>query len=117
MTPTPGSAAADGRRSIPSQRTLAIVAIVALALAWASIVQENGWGQHAHYALVRALSHNTAIIDADRDTTGDVSYTEGHYYSVKAPGLATISLPTYLVAHAIDAGLSSRTMIWLLNLL
>jgi hypothetical protein len=79
------------------QRGSAVVAIIALALAYASLSQGAGWNQNAHYALVRALTDGTAIVDPYRDQTADVSWFKGHYYAAKAPGLAFATLPLYFV--------------------
>src|SRR5829696_3914688 len=75
-------------RPFSSRRSSALVGITALALAYASLAQSAGWNQNAHYALVRALTNGTAIVDPYRHQTGDVSWCQGHYYAAKAPGLA-----------------------------
>jgi hypothetical protein len=96
----------------------ALVAIAAYALAAAFVVQSWGWTQTSHYALVRALSERTAVIDRWHEETGDKAWTNGHFYSVKAPGLALLVLPEYLVLKAAGAmpdGL--RGAIWVLGLL
>jgi hypothetical protein len=75
------------------------------------MVQASGVNQSAHYALIRALDAGTAQIDRWHVETADKSYYDGHYYSVKAPGLAFATLPWYaatdavgLVARAREAG-------------
>src|SRR5206468_7177531 len=68
-------------------------AIVALAVGWALIMQSLGWAQTSYYAFVKALSHGTARIDAYHWETRDKSYINGHFYSVKAPGLAFVLTP------------------------
>lgn len=106
-------------RSRPSNArsvTLAAVTIAALAIAYGTVVQRPGWTQSAHYALVRALESGTPRIDAYQRTTGDKAYRDGHFYSVKAPGVAFVSLPPYLAMHALDRTPSDRTAIWILNL-
>ena len=90
---------------------------MAVAAACSTVVQRADWAQNAHYALVRSLADGTPQIDAYRETTGDVSYTDGHFYSAKAPGLAFISLPPYLALRAFDkVPPSDDTAIWFLNL-
>jgi hypothetical protein len=92
-----------------SKRRLGILAIVLLAFAMGTVVQAVGWAQTSNYALVRALSHGTAKIDAYSWESRDTSYYNDHYYSVKAPGLAFLALPAYEVLRTIDAeGLSAR---------
>jgi hypothetical protein len=76
---------------------LGLVALAALALAYASLPQGIGWNQNASYALVRALADGTAIVDPYRDESGDVAWVDGHYYSTKPPGLAFATLPAYVL--------------------
>ena len=81
-------------------RRAGLLAILCVALAWALVMQAAGWAQSSNYALVRALSHGTAKIDHYQWETKDKSYVRGHFYSVKAPGLAFLVLPLY---EALDA--------------
>jgi hypothetical protein len=78
-----------------------IVAIVALGIAWGTVMHTMGWAQLAHFAEVRALASAEPHIDRWHWDTGDVAWIDGHYYSVKSPGTAALSVPLYL---AIDAG-------------
>jgi hypothetical protein len=84
-------------------RRLGILALLAVALGYASFAQGVGWNQLAHYALVRALADGTPVVDGFRDETGDVAWHDGHYYSAKAPGLAFATLPAYLVLDGVGA--------------
>ena len=59
-----------------------------------------GWAQQANYAQVRALAAGQAEIDRWHWETKDKAWFDGHFYSVKAPGLAAFTLPAYL---ALDA--------------
>jgi hypothetical protein len=79
----------------PARRRNGILAIVALAFACAALIQPLGWAQTSHYALVRALGHGTPKIDRYQWETRDKSYYRGHFYAVKGPGLAFVSLPLY----------------------
>ncbi len=88
------------------KRRWTVVAFVAFAFAAAYPMQVNGWNQNAHYALVRALAQGTPTIDETRHEigdlgTGDITLVDGHYYSNKAPGLATATLPAFFVVEAI----------------
>jgi hypothetical protein len=74
-----------------------VLALVAVTLAMASLVQGPGWNQNAHLGLVRALSHGTAIVDDYREGTGDLAAHDGHYYSAKAPGAALLAVGPYFV--------------------
>ena len=83
----------------------------------------GGYPQNAQYALVRALATGTPQVDRTRHEVGelgtlDVRYYNGHYYSNKAPALAFLSLPAFLVLDAVGAappGDPSR-MLWALGL-
>jgi hypothetical protein len=78
-----------------------VLAIVALGIAWGATMHSMGWAQLAHFAEVRALASGEKTIDRWHWETGDVAWIDGHYYSVKSPGTAAVSVPLYL---AIDAG-------------
>jgi hypothetical protein len=71
------------------------LAIFAVVLASATLVQGGGWNQNAHLALVRALAHGTPIVDRYRPPTGDLARHDGHLYSAKAPGVALVSVGPY----------------------
>ena len=77
-----------------------VVAIVSLGVAWAVIMHAGGWAQQAHFAEVRALASGRAEIDRWHWETGDKAWIDGHFYSVKSPGLAVLSLPFYAVIDA-----------------
>lgn len=98
--------------------TLLAATAVALALALVQPVQEKGCTQTSQLALTRAFAAGTARIDRWQETTCDKAWFDGHFYSIKAPGLAAIALPSFLVlrgAHLLPA--NDRTIIWLLDLL
>ncbi len=78
-----------------------IVALAALALAWAAVLQDPGPNQNAHLTLVTAIAnHGTPRIDPYERWTRDDAYVDGHFYSAKAPGLALATVPYYLVLKA-----------------
>jgi hypothetical protein len=93
-----------------------VAACFAVAFAWPVHVFPCGT-QSAHYALVQSLAQGTSRIDAVHEITCDKAWVDGHYYSVKAPGLALMALPAYV---ALDAtGLlpgNPRWAVWLLSL-
>ena len=64
-----------------------------------------GWAQLGHYAQVRGLANGQAEIDRWQWETGDKAWIDGHFYSVKSPGVAGLSLPFYL---ALDNGVGQR---------
>jgi hypothetical protein len=84
-------------------RRTGILALVAVALAYASFAQGIGWNQWGHFALVQSLADGRATIDEFRDETGDVAWHDGHYYSAKAPGLAFATMPVYVVLDGVGA--------------
>jgi hypothetical protein len=71
------------------------VAIVCLGLAWGFAMHSMGWAQLAHFAQVRAFDAGQAEIDPWHWETGDKAWIDGHFYSVKSPGVAALSLPLY----------------------
>jgi hypothetical protein len=73
-----------------------VAAIVALGIAWGVVVHTAGWAQLAHFAQVRAFADGHAEIDRWHWETGDKAWIDGHFYSVKSPGLAALSTPAYL---------------------
>lgn len=103
---------------IQRPRSLSVVAAVCFVLVFAVPVHVVPCGtQTSHYALVRSLAAGTASIDRYEWITCDKAFFRGHYYSVKAPGLAVASLPTYLLLD--HTGLlpdDTRWAIWLLSL-
>ncbi len=78
-------------------------AILSLGLGWALLMHSMGWTQSAFYAQVRAVASGTTQIDRWHWETGDKAWVDGHFYSVKAPGLAGISVPAYLALDAVGA--------------
>jgi hypothetical protein len=107
-----------------SARGLSVVALAALAAAFAYLVQPAGDNQNAHYALTRALADGRAYVDEirgngpERLQTNDVVEFEGHLYAAKAPGLAAAALPAYGVAVAAGGRTSGdpKWMEWFLHL-
>lgn len=98
-------------------RALWALPLVLLALAAASLVQPLGCTQTAHYALVKSLADGRPDIDPYQQETCDKSYTDGHFYSAKAPGLAFVLTPLYATLDAAGAVPESpRTAVWLLGL-
>jgi hypothetical protein len=78
-----------------SRRRLALVAILLVGLASATVIQSFSWNQTSHYDLTRAIYHGETTIDQYQSNTGDKAYYKGHWYSARAPGLAVFSEPFY----------------------
>lgn len=87
---------------IPSVRA-GLLAIASLGVAWGLVMHSMGWAQQANYAQVEALAAGEAQIDRWHWETRDKAWFEGHFYSVKAPGLAALTLPAYLALDAAGA--------------
>src|SRR3954452_15138690 len=71
------------------------LAVAIFAVSCAFVVQSPGWAQTSYMALSRALAGGTAQIDRWHWETKDIAWTNGHYYSVKPPGLALATLPLF----------------------
>ena len=74
-----------------------------LGLSWACVMQSVGWAQTSYFALVKSLGDGTAQIDAYHWETRDKSWTNGHFFSVKAPGLPALLVPAYKLLTAVGA--------------
>ena len=106
------------------RRHAAFIAVAALMLAFAWPMQGFGYNQTSHYVLIKALADHTAVVDKALGEVGDlgtqdVTRVGDHLYSNKAPGLAGLTLPTFLVlkaAGARTAGDPTR-MLWALGLI
>jgi hypothetical protein len=82
------------------RRRYGLAAIVCLAVGYATVMQALGWAETSNFALVRALSDGHADIDRWHWETKDKSWHDGHFYSVKAPGLAFVATPAYKLLSA-----------------
>ena len=80
-----------------------LAAIACLGIAWGFVMHSMGWAQLAHFAQVRALADGQANIDRWHWQTKDKAWTDGHFYSVKAPGLPLLTLPEYMALNAAGA--------------
>ena len=78
-------------------RRAGLAAIFAVCLGYASVAQGGGENQLAHFSLVRALTHGTAVVDPYHRESKDLSWYRGHYYSTKAPGLAFLTVGPYFL--------------------
>jgi hypothetical protein len=82
-------------REGPARRSRLLPALAIFACACAFVVQSPGWAQTSYMALSKALHQGTAKIDAWHWETHDIAWDDGHYYSVKPPGLVVATLPLY----------------------
>jgi hypothetical protein len=67
-----------------------------------------GWAQSSYFAQVRALADGRSEIDSVKWQAKDAAWVDGHFYSVKAPGLAALTLPAYLALDAVNAPVAAR---------
>jgi hypothetical protein len=74
-----------------------------VGLSYATLIQGFSWNQTSHYDLLRALYAGTTTIDRFAANTGDKALYHGHWYSVRAPGLALFALPWYAALEAVGA--------------
>jgi hypothetical protein len=102
---------------------LQVVAVVAVAFAYAWPMQVNGWNQNSHWALVRAFADGVPYIDKTIGeigelSTGDIAHHGSHTYTVKPPGLALETVPWYLAVR--ETGMRTTgdptKPVWAINL-
>ena len=77
------------------RRRYGLAAIACLAVAYATVMHSLGWAETSNFALVRAFADGKPEIDRWHWETKDKSWSDGHFYSVKAPGLALVTTPVY----------------------
>jgi hypothetical protein len=88
------------RAAAQALRSPGVAAIVTLGFAWAMIIHQLGWAQLAHFGQVRGFADGQAQIDRWHWETNDKAWVDGHFYSVKSPGIAGVTTLPYM---AIDA--------------
>ena len=100
-------------RSLRSALTLrpGVAAIVALGVAWGLVMHQMGWAQMAHYDQVQAFSKGEAQIDRWHWDTNDKAWVDGHFYSVKSPGMAALSTPLYMAIHDLGGDRLARAAV------
>jgi hypothetical protein len=100
-----------------------LAAVVAVMFAYAWTMHPGAPGELSNYALVRALADGTPTIDRTRFEVGDLAAGDfrthhGHVYSDKAPGLAFVTVPAYVVLRALGLRTSGdpTVALWALRL-
>ena len=83
------------------KRRYGLGAIACLAIAYAMVMHSLGWAETSNFALVRAFADGKPEIDRWQWETKDKSWHDGHFYSVKAPGLALVATPAYKALTAV----------------
>ncbi len=110
-------------RALVGRRRACVRLLVLLFVTHAFFYQGGGGNQNVRVLQMRALlEHHTFSIDAYRDDTvilgvpqpfaltEDWSYSGGHYYPNKAPGLSLLGAPSFALAEAVlrRAGVSDE---------
>jgi hypothetical protein len=102
--PQPSARARGARlRSWGSGKRFALLAILLVGIAYATMIQSFSWNQTSHYDLIRSLNVEKTNIDQFQENTGDKVFYKGHWYSARAPGLALFALPFYDTLKGLDA--------------
>jgi hypothetical protein len=84
------------------------IAIGAVVLAAALVVQPVGCNQTSHYAAIQSYARGDATIDRYAAETCDTAWWHGHYYSAKSPGMALVTVPWYELLRAVGADPENR---------
>jgi hypothetical protein len=112
------------RARLTSKR-LALVAVLLVGIAYATMIQSFSWNQTSHYDLIRSLNVERTYIDPYQSNTGDKVFYKGHWFSARAPGLALFAMPFYDVLKGLDAEKVARSseaqrgedeMVWMIGL-
>jgi hypothetical protein len=98
-----GDSPRAGRRAWVGRKRIALIAVLLVGVAYATMIQSFSWNQTSHYDLIRSLNVEKTNIDQFQENTGDKVFYKGHYYSARAPGLALFSLPFYDTLKGLDA--------------
>jgi hypothetical protein len=100
-------------RSLRSALTLrpGVAAIIALGVAWGLVMHQMGWAQMAHYDQVQAFSKGEPQIDQWHWDTNDKAWVDGHFYSVKSPGMAALTTPLYIAIHDLGGDRLARAAV------
>ena len=88
-----------------------VAAIVCLGFAWAMVMHQMGWAQLAHFDQVQALSKGRAEIDQWHWNTNDKAWVDGHFYSVKSPGMPALTTLPYMAIKALDGDKLARAAV------
>ncbi|MBW3563249.1 MAG: hypothetical protein KY459_00810 [Acidobacteria bacterium] len=86
-----------------SHRTRSALLIFAMGfLSGAWFFNGGGQNQNVNFDLARAVvEHRSVRVDDFRDNTVDLSYSNGHYYSNKPPGISLLAAPSYLLSRLV----------------
>ncbi len=88
-----------------------VAAIVTLGVAWGLVMHQMGWAQMAHYDQVQAFDKGRTQIDQWHWDTNDKAWVDGHYYSVKSPGMAAFTTPLYAAIQGLGGDKLARAAV------
>jgi hypothetical protein len=88
-----------------------VAAIVTLGVAWGLVMHQMGWAQMAHYDQVQAFDKGQTQIDQWHWDTNDKAWVDGHFYSVKSPGMAALTTPLYAAIEGLGGDKLSRAAV------
>jgi hypothetical protein len=88
-----------------------VAAVVTLGVAWGLVMHTMGWAQMAHYDQVQAFDKGQAQIDQWHWDTNDKAWVDGHFYSVKSPGMAALSTPVYAAIEGLGGDKLARAAV------
>jgi hypothetical protein len=88
-----------------------VAAIICLGFAWAMVMHQMGWAQLGHFDQVQAFSKGQPEIDQWHWNTNDKAWVDGHFYSVKSPGVAALSTLPYMAIEALDGDKLARAAV------
>jgi hypothetical protein len=88
-----------------------VAAIVTLGVAWGLVMHQMGWAQMAHFDQVQAFDKGQAQIDQWHWDTNDKAWVDGHFYSVKSPGMAALTTPLYAAIEGLGGDKLARAAV------
>ena len=88
-----------------------VAAVVTLGVAWGLVMHQMGWAQMAHYDQVQAFAKGQTQIDQWHWDTNDKAWVDGHFYSVKSPGMAALSTPAFKAIEALGGDKLARAAV------
>ena len=88
-----------------------VAAVVTLGVAWGLVMHQMGWAQMAHYDQVQAFAKGQPQIDQWHWDTNDKAWVDGHFYSVKSPGMAALTTPLFKGIEALGGDKLARAAV------
>jgi hypothetical protein len=86
-------------------------AVITLGVAWGLVMHQMGWAQEAHYDQVQAFAKGQTQIDQWHWDTNDKAWVDGHFYSVKSPGMAALTTPLFKAIETVGGDKLARAAV------